>query len=66
MDKVFSLKNKVLKILEKWKNTGKVREFCQPGKVRNMFNIKESMTSFLFPVLTKTRVERNLVYKWES
>ena len=33
MDKVFSFK-KTLKNTGKWrKNTGKVREFCQPGKV---------------------------------
>ena len=28
--------NSVKKILEKWKNTGKVREFCQSGKVGPM------------------------------
>ena len=35
MDQVFSEENKTLKkILENWKkNTGKVREFCQSGKV---------------------------------
>ena len=34
MDQVFSKENKTLKkILENWKNTGKVREFCQSGKV---------------------------------
>ena len=40
MDQVFSLKKKqqnIKRILEKWKkNTGKVREFCQSGKVGTM------------------------------
>ena len=37
MDKVFSLKNKTLKIYWKMEtNTGKVREFCQCGKVGTM------------------------------
>ena len=42
MDKVFSLKNKTLKKywkMEKkyWKSQGKVREFCQPGKVGTLY-----------------------------
>ena len=43
MDKVFSLKNKTLKKywkMEKkyWKSQGKVREFCQPGKVGTLID----------------------------
>ena len=34
MDQVFSLKKNIKKILEKMaQNTGKIREFCQSGKV---------------------------------
>ena len=39
MDQVFSKENKTLKkILENWKkNSGKVREFCQSGKVGSLY-----------------------------
>ena len=34
---VLKKKQSIKKILEKWeKNTGKVREFCQPGRVGTM------------------------------
>ena len=45
MDQVFSKENKTLKKntgkLEKkyWKSQGKVREFCQSGKVGTLFHI---------------------------
>ena len=42
MDQVFSLKNKTLK------NTGKVREFCQPGKVGTLMNSTCVIVTFLF------------------
>ena len=37
MDKVFSLKKTLKKYWKMEKNTGKVREFCQSGKVGTMW-----------------------------
>ena len=42
MDQVFSLKNKTLKNTGKMeKDTGKVREFCQSGKVGTLIAERE-------------------------
>ena len=53
MDQVFSKENKTFKkILENWKkNTGKVREFCQSGKVGTMTNVPCSCTFWICPTL---------------
>ena len=49
MDRVFSKENKTLKkywkIGEKyWKSQGKVREFCQSGKVGTLFDVDKMRT----------------------
>ena len=48
------------------KNTGKVREFCQSGKVGTLVILKVINLLYNWPLAEKTSVKQSMMLEWEK